>query len=241
MPTTTTVNQPFPWPTDFDGASGSPGVVALQPSGASVAQTGDINVSGSITGSNLVSGNVKVGTLGTADANAENWIQQATASKKPLIIQLLASPTNDPFEIQDSTGAILLKVNKLGATFYSTNAVTNETLLKRNTAVDFNTATATTLFTCPTGFSCIINKVIISAASTSLTTASVSFGWESTTFANVIANATHTELTGATLYTSLAAKTGATIGTTGGTFKMLCNTLQGGACTATVDVFGILY
>lgn len=45
---TATTNQPFPWPTNFDGVSnvsGSPGVVALQAVGASTLQPGEINVS----------------------------------------------------------------------------------------------------------------------------------------------------------------------------------------------------
>lgn len=46
---TATINVPFPWPADFDLASGSVGKVALQPVGASSQQTGDINISGTVT------------------------------------------------------------------------------------------------------------------------------------------------------------------------------------------------
>lgn len=116
-----------------------------------------------------------------------------------------------------------------------------DSLLSTTASVDLNTATATTLYTCPTGKSCIVTKVVIRDASVSLDTASVSFGWESATFANVIANATHTELTGATLYTVLAAKAGAVVGTSTGTFKVLANTLQGAPATATCDVFGFTF
>lgn len=116
-----------------------------------------------------------------------------------------------------------------------------EVLLASTGSVNMNTATATTLYTCATGKSCVITRVVVRNASTSLTTASYSFGWTSTAFNDVIANATHTELTGATLYTVLAAKTGAKLGTSTGTFKVLMNTLQGSAATTTMDVFGYVF
>lgn len=116
-----------------------------------------------------------------------------------------------------------------------------DSLLSTTTGVDMNTATATTLYTVPTGKSCIITRVVVRAASTSLTTASYSFGFNSAAFDNIIANATHTELTGATLYTILSAKVGSTRGVAGDTFKVLMNTLQGGAATTTIDVFGYLF
>lgn len=113
--------------------------------------------------------------------------------------------------------------------------------LSTTAAVDMNTATATTLFTCPTGKSCVITKIVVRNASTSLTTASYSFGWTSAAFNDVVATATHTELTGATLYTVLSAKVGSTLGTSTGTFKVLNNVLQGGAATTTMDVFGYVF
>jgi hypothetical protein len=116
----------------------------------------------------------------------------------------------------------------------------SDTLLAHNATVDLSTSTPPTLYTCPTGKSCVITKIVVSAANASLATWSGSFGWESTTFANVIANATHTELTGATLYTVLSAKTGAAIGTSTGTLKVKNNTTQSSA-TASMDVFGYTY
>jgi hypothetical protein len=118
---------------------------------------------------------------------------------------------------------------------------TSEIRLSTTPAVDMNTATPTTLYTCSSGRSCIITKVVVRNASTSLTTASYSFGWTSAAFNDVIADATHTELTGATLYTRIDAKAGATLGTSTGTFKVLMNTLQGGAATTTIDVFGYTF
>lgn len=110
------------------------------------------------------------------------------------------------------------------------------TLLSSTASVDMNTATATTLLTVLA--SCVIVHVVVREASTSLTTASYSFGWTGAAYSDVIANATHTELTGSTLYAVLNAKAGAKLGTSTGTFKVLMNTLQGGAATTTMDVYG---
>lgn len=107
--------------------------------------------------------------------------------------------------------------------------------------VNLNTATPTTLYTTPAGKTAIITHLIVRLASTSLTTVSFSIGWNSATFNDVVANTTHTELTGSTLYTVLPAKAGAAIGAAGGLLKLLCNTLQGGAATVTIDTFGYLY
>lgn len=106
--------------------------------------------------------------------------------------------------------------------------------------VDLNTATPTTLFTCPLGRTCIITRVVVKKADVSLTTASYSFGWNSAAFNDVIANATHTELTGPTLYTILLPKIGAKVGAAGDVFKIQVNTLQGGAATCAIDVYGEL-
>lgn len=116
-----------------------------------------------------------------------------------------------------------------------------KTKLATIAAVNMNTATATLLYTVPAGKSCIITKVVVRLASVSLTTVSVSFGWTTAAWADVIANATHTELTGNTLYTVLIPMVGAKVGVAAGTFKVLCNTLQGAAATVTIDVFGYLY
>lgn len=117
------------------------------------------------------------------------------------------------------------------------NAITR---LVTVSSVDLNTATAQTLYTVPTGKTCIVTHLVIREASTSLTTVSFSIGFNSATFNNIIANATHTELTGSTLYTILDTKTGATRGVAADILKLLNNTLQGGAATCTVDVFGFL-
>lgn len=106
--------------------------------------------------------------------------------------------------------------------------------------VDMNTATPTALYTVRSGTSCVVTRVIVRAASTSLTTASYSFGFNSAAFNDVIADATHTELTGASLYALLNAKVGAKLGAAGDVFSVVMNTLQGGAATTAMDVFGYL-
>lgn len=116
--------------------------------------------------------------------------------------------------------------------------LSQERLLQSTPTVNMNTATATTLFTNPTGRTCVITKVVVRNASTSLTTASYSFGWTSAAFNDVIANATHTELTGSTLQTILIPIAGQKLGPSAGTFKVLMNTLQGGAATASMDAYG---
>ncbi len=116
-----------------------------------------------------------------------------------------------------------------------------DSLLATNAGVDLNSGTAQTLYTVPTGKSCVISKVVVRNVSVSLTTASVSFGFTTAAWADVIADAVHHELTGATLATILLPMVGAKVGTTGGTFKIKANTLQGAPCTATIDVFGVLF
>jgi hypothetical protein len=114
-------------------------------------------------------------------------------------------------------------------------------LLANGVSVDLNVnGGITLLYTVPAGKTAIIRRVIIRNASVSLTMASVSFGWNSAAFNNVIADATHTVLTGASLYVELLPAAGATVGAAAGTFKVKVNTPQGAAATALIDVFGYL-
>lgn len=115
-----------------------------------------------------------------------------------------------------------------------------EQLLQSTTSVNMNTGTATSLYPCASN-RCVITKIVISNVSLSLTTASYSYGWSSPAFADVIDNATHTELGSSLQYTVLYPKVGAKLGLSGDTFKVLMNTLQGAAATARMDVFGYTY
>lgn len=110
-------------------------------------------------------------------------------------------------------------------------------------SVDLNPGAATpvmtTLYTCPAGKSCIVTRVVLRAPSGNMTTARLSFGWDAVG-SDVIADALHSELTGATLYKLLAPMAGAKIGVAAGTFKAAVNTKQGGAMTVTIAVHGYL-
>ncbi len=117
----------------------------------------------------------------------------------------------------------------------------SEQLLSSTPNVNLNSASATSLYTVPAAKSCVITKVVVRNASTSLTTASIAFGFNSPSFNNVIATATHTELTGNTLYSILSAKAGSTVGVAADVFSVLPTILQGAAATVTIDVYGYLF
>ena len=120
-------------------------------------------------------------------------------------------------------------------------AMASEQLLSTTPLVNLNTATPTGLFTVPTGKSCIITRVVLKAASISLSTVSMCFGFVGAGYNDNIATATHVELTGPTLYTSLSPKTGALIGTAAQVFTQLNTTPQGVAATCTIDVHGYTF
>lgn len=114
-------------------------------------------------------------------------------------------------------------------------------LLASGVSIDLNVNGGTTLlYTTPAGKTAVIRRFVFRNASTSLTTVSISIGWNSTSFNDVVTNATHTELTGPTLYTEILPKTGAAVGAAAGTLKVKVNTPQGAAATMLIDVFGYL-
>lgn len=118
------------------------------------------------------------------------------------------------------------------------NAITR---LNSVAGVDLNVnGGVTILYNVPTGNNCIITSVVIRNASTSLTLASYSFGFNAASYNDNITNSTHIELTGNTLFTILPTKTGATKGISGGNFSIIVNTPQGVAATITIDIFGYL-
>lgn len=172
------------------------------------------------TGSALLVGGLGLTTAGVTDSTDKRFVTDAELADLVTLQPLAALET-----VLAAIGALT------GA----------ETLLNSAAAVDLNTATPPTIYTVATGKSAVITRFVVRNVSTSLTTVSFSIGFTSATFADVLANATHTELTGATLYTILAAKAGALIGTTGQALKLKNNTLQGAPCTATIDTFGYLY
>jgi len=108
-------------------------------------------------------------------------------------------------------------------------------------AVDMNTAPAQVLYTVPAGYQCNITKVVFRNCSGSLTTASVSFGFDAGG-TNVVATALHTGLTDSTHQDIALPKAGAVVGVAGtnGTLSCIDSILQGGAMTVTLDIFGVL-
>jgi hypothetical protein len=211
------------------------------PSAATVFATGnavlDSNNSNQIIVGPVPAGTASVDFLKTNTATLLASVNVGNGMGSVILLDQGQSTSAYTAPTRNSTGDAVVD----GSISLTSGAQLNEGLLASTSGVNMNTATATLLYTCPTGKTCVVTKVIVSTASTSLTTASYSFGWNSAAFDNVIANATHTELTGATLYTVLVPKVGATLGTTTGTFKVLMNTLQGGAATARIDVFGFTY
>lgn len=114
-----------------------------------------------------------------------------------------------------------------------------ETKLATVSGIDLNTTAKTSLYTVPAGKSCIVTRLIVRGSSINLTTAAFGAGFDPSA-GDVVTSATHTELTGSTLYTTLAPKAGAAIGTAGSVLGIACTIAQGAAATATVDVIGYL-
>jgi len=150
-----------------------------------------------------------------------------------------ATPPDNPVN-----GMIWIKSD--GAVYYYFNAWIHlysrhtESLLVSMASIDLNDVAETTLYTCPAGKSCVITKVVIRAADGAVATAEESFGWNTTNADDVIANAQRA-LTGATNYIIVGAKDDAVRGAAAGTFKVDVQVAEGGARTATIDVFGYLY
>jgi len=146
----------------------------------------------------------------------------------------------------NSSGAIVTATDigsaRQVATAVAEAAMSNqEYLLSTTNLVNLNQAPETNLFTAPAGITgVVITRVVVRKASTSLTTASLAFGWNAGTDNDVIATATHTELTGNTLFTILIPKIGAKLGVASGVFSVITTILQGGAATASIDVFGYI-
>jgi len=190
--------------------------------------SGNISTAGTLaTGvGGAVAGNIGLGE-GTSTSVAADTVQLQGAAAITGYNVVLPAAAGDGLTFNTNSSNVVTQ------TF-----VTAETVLASAASVDLNTATAQTLYTCPTGKTCVITRVVVRGASASLSTVSFSIGWNSASFNNVVADATHTELTGNTLYTILPAKAGATLGTSTGILKLLNNVQQGGAATCTVDVIG---
>jgi hypothetical protein len=105
-------------------------------------------------------------------------------------------------------------------------------------SVNVNSAAATTLYTVPVGRVCVVTSVILRGGV--MGTASVSFGFNSATYNDVIADTTYASVSATTEYQEVFPKAGASLGAAADVFKIKVNTPKGSAGTVTVDVLGYL-
>ncbi len=113
------------------------------------------------------------------------------------------------------------------------------TLLATVAGVNLNTTTKQTLYTVPTGKTLIVDKIITRNASTSLTTVIFGFGFNASAN-DVVVAALHTTLTGNTLIATDIPIAGAKVGAAADVLGLKASLAQGGAATATIDIFGYL-
>ena len=116
--------------------------------------------------------------------------------------------------------------------------------------IDVGSATAQTLYTVPTGFSCIITRIVFRGASGTFNQAQdpiFSIGWNSTDYNDVVGSATYTNAMAAALnYFILVpdGKTNSTVakgGAAGDVLKINVTQAATASTTVTVSVFGYLF
>lgn len=174
------------------------------------------------TGSLLAVGGLASTTAGVTNTTDKNLVTDAELTDIANLHTIAGSPTR----------TVLAAVGAL------TGA---ETLLSSTATVNLNQDPETNLYTVATGKSCIITKIVLRNASTSLTTASISIGFNAGTDSDVVANATRTSVNGTAVYEVIVPKAGAKIGASTNVLSVICNTKQGAPATATFDVFGYLF
>ncbi len=113
-----------------------------------------------------------------------------------------------------------------------------EKLVARITGINMNSTGNFIAFTVMTGVSFIVTRVVARNASVSLTTASWSLGYNAASYDDVIANATHTELTGTGVFTVIPAKNGAALGAATNTLRFNLQTGEGSAATMDLEIYG---
>jgi hypothetical protein len=125
-----------------------------------------------------------------------------------------------------------------GATTVDTGMIA---MLGYHNGLDLNTAGGIQeLFTLPASMYCIVTHVILSHASTSLTTAEWSFGWNADGD-DVVARSLYSSLTNATVVAVARPFSGAKLGTPADTFRYKCWVAQGAAATVRAAIFGYTY
>jgi hypothetical protein len=138
-------------------------------------------------------------------------------------------------DLSRATGVLSLTNGGSG----SSSLVGLEGLIASLSAANLNTTNKQTIYTVPTGKTLIVTKIITRNVSTSLTTVIFGFGFNANAN-DVIAAALHTTLTGSTLMTIDVPIAGAIVGAAANVLGVKCSLAQGGAATATIDVFGYL-
>lgn len=198
----------------------------------------DATIANGATGQVAVSGYVpQINLNSSVSAFAFAWVRAAysTQEGEPFTLpgNYAGGPPNGAF------GMTLDGGTTPPALIWNPPAPYFERKVRTYAGVDLNSATPTVLFTVPAGVSFVLTRVVVRNVSTSLTLVSFSLGYNAASYNDVVANATHTELTGSTLYTVLIAKNGAKLGAATTQLQLLCNTLQGGAATADLDIYGV--
>lgn len=112
-------------------------------------------------------------------------------------------------------------------------------LLVSASGIDINNGSKQTIYSIPTGKSCIVTEVVVRNLSGACASNSISFGFNANAN-DVIANAVHAGFTASTVYNVLVAMVGATVGLSGEVFGVKCNTTDS-AATATIMVYGYLF
>jgi len=104
-----------------------------------------------------------------------------------------------------------------------------------------NVTTKTTLWTCPTGKTCVVTDVVFGPSSTTLATADCAFGWNASAN-DVIATAVRAITTTTAIKAQpIATTVGAKVGAAADVFGIKCGTAEGSAATARVTVLGFSY
>lgn len=149
---------------------------------------------------------------------------------------------------QEVNGAFFADGNSTfaGPAAFSSTVVTpigtvNEATLAIVAAADLNVTTKSTLYTCPTGKTCVITKIIEGPTSGTVATADCAFGWNASAN-DVVATAVRGATT--TTYFELfpiLTSAGAKLGAAADVFGIKCGTAEGSAKTARIHVVGYYY
>lgn len=118
--------------------------------------------------------------------------------------------------------------------------VTSDICLAKSVSVDLNSTTKQTLYTVPTGRSCIITKVVQRDASAAVTTAVGAYGFNANADDVVASFNVFTNMTGTGVYDIKNPAAPAVKGSSTNTFGYKGSVAEGAARTMTVDVFGYL-